>query len=259
MRILSSAMPEPVPGRLDDPAFLASMTRALSGLPGVRAVMLGGSRAYGQPDPDSDWDFSIYYRGHFDVGQVRALGWPGQVSAIGGWGGGVFNGGAWLTVEGRRVDIHYRDLEDVERRIGEAERGEFAVEPLLNYLAGLPTYVVVAELALGRVLGGDLPRPDYPEALRRSAARIWRERAAMTLAYARKAYAGRGQLAMTLGAAARALLEAGHGRLAAGGIWITNEKTLLARAGWERADALFAAAGTGPGAFFDRIEEWIFQ
>lgn len=108
---------------MDDPSFLSFMTQSLSGLQGVHAVMLGGSRASGRNRPDSDWDFSIYYRNHFDVGLIRALGWPGQVFGIGGWGGGIFNGGAWLTIAGRRVDIHYRDLEDVERRIREAERG----------------------------------------------------------------------------------------------------------------------------------------
>jgi hypothetical protein len=252
--------PPPNPAHMDDLSFLSFMTQSLSGLPGAHAVMLGGSRASGRHHPDSDWDFSIYYRNHFDVGLIRALGWPGQVFEIGGWGGGVFNGGAWLTVEGRRVDIHYRDLEDVERRIREAERGEFAIETLLNYLAGIPTYVVVAELALGRVLSGDAPCPDYPEALKGSAARIWRDRASMTLGYARKAYAERGQATMTFGAAAKALLEAGHARLARDGLWITNEKTLLAQAGWEGADALFAAAGSGKGdlaGFLDRVEDLI--
>ena len=245
---------------MDDSSFLSFMTVTLTGLPGVQAVMLGGSRASDRIHPDSDWDFSVYYRNHFDVGRISALGWPGEVSGIGGWGGGIFNGGAWLTVEGRRVDVHYRDLEDVERRIREAGRGEFAIESLLNYLAGIPTYVVVAELASGRILSGDLPRPEYPAALKDSAARIWQSRASMTLAYARKAYAGRGQAAMTFGAAARALLEAGHARLARDGIWITNEKTLLARVGWEGADALFAGAGSGPGdpaGLLDRVEDLI--
>lgn len=247
---------------MDDSSFRSHLTQSLSGLQGVHAVMLGGSRASGRNRLDSDWDFSIYYREHFDVGLIRALGWPGQVFETGGWGGGVFNGGAWLTVAGRRVDVHYRDLEDVERRIREAERGEFAIEPLLNYLAGIPTYVVVAELALGRVLSGNVPHPEFPEALKSSAARIWQDRASMTLAYARKAYAERGQAAMTLGAAARAMLEAGHARLAGKGIWITNEKSLLAQAGWERADALFAAVGAGKDdlvSLLDRVGELIYN
>src|SRR5262245_13966055 len=58
------------------------------------------------------------------------------------------NGSAWLTVTGRRVDLHYRDLDDVERHLAEAEQGRFTVERLPFYLAGIPTYVVAGELAV---------------------------------------------------------------------------------------------------------------
>jgi hypothetical protein len=136
----------------------------------------------------------------------------------------VFNGGAWLTVEGRRVDVHYRDLNDVQRRVCEAERGDFEIEHLAFYLAGIPTYFVVAELALGRILSGELPRPAYPEALKGSASARWQERAEMTLHYATRAYAERGDVIGSVGSATRALLEAAHARLAAGGIWITKRE-----------------------------------
>jgi hypothetical protein len=59
------------------------------------STALGGSRAEGTSRPDSDWDFSLYYRGQFEPQALRDVGWPGAVSEIGGWGGGVFNGGAW--------------------------------------------------------------------------------------------------------------------------------------------------------------------
>src|ERR1700722_8688101 len=88
-----------------------------------RADSLGGSRASGTSEPDSDWDFAVYYRGRFDPSDLGELGWPGEVSAIGGWGGGVFNGGAWLRGDNRQVDVHYRDLDDVEHRIAEARDG----------------------------------------------------------------------------------------------------------------------------------------
>jgi predicted nucleotidyltransferase len=87
----------------DDGAFGECVAGQLAGLPGVRAVTLGGSRAAGTSRPDSDWDFAVYYRGAFSPDNLRALGWPGTVSEIGGWGG-VFNGGAWLQVDGRKVD-----------------------------------------------------------------------------------------------------------------------------------------------------------
>jgi predicted nucleotidyltransferase len=92
--------------------FLARVADALATLPGVQAVTLGGSRAQGTHRPDSDWDLAIYYRGNFDPQQLRDLGWPGEVSELGGWGGGVFNGGAWLSIDGQPVDVHYRDLVD---------------------------------------------------------------------------------------------------------------------------------------------------
>jgi hypothetical protein len=50
---------------------------------------------------------SVYYRARFDPQTLRDVGWPGEVTEIGGWGG-VFNGGAWLDIDGRRTDVHYR-------------------------------------------------------------------------------------------------------------------------------------------------------
>lgn len=156
---------------LSDADFLDTTTDRLAALPAVRSVALGGSRAQGTARPDSDWDLAVYYRGAFDPADLRALGWEGEVSEIGGWGGGVFNGGAWLTIDGRRVDVHYRDLDVVEHELAEAEEGRFRVEPLLFHLAGIPTYLIVAELAINQVLRGDLPRPSaYPPKLRASAA-----------------------------------------------------------------------------------------
>ena len=51
---------------MEDGAFLAHVAARLGDLPTVRAVTLGGSRAEGTNRPDSDWDFSLYYRGRFD-------------------------------------------------------------------------------------------------------------------------------------------------------------------------------------------------
>src|SRR5580658_2196218 len=154
----------PILPPVDDEEFADYIASALASLPGVLAVSLGGSRATGTNRPDSDWDFSLYYRAHFDPDDLRALGWPGEIFPVGGWGGGVFNGGAWLTAGQRKVDVHYRDLADVEYRLAEAEAGRFGIERLLFHLAGIPTYVVLAELAINQVLCGDLPRPAYPAA-----------------------------------------------------------------------------------------------
>lgn len=217
--------------------FAEAVADRLAALPGVTAVALGGSRANGTERPDSDWDFAIYYRGRFDPADLRAVGWPGEVSEIGGWGGGVMNGGGWLETGGERVDVIYRDLDDVEHHLAEARAGRFRVENLLGYLAGVPTYLVVAELAGHRVLRGDLPRPEYPPALRESASAQWFGRAAFSLDYGRRAYAVTGKTLAATGAAARAAAETAHGILARRGEWVVNEKRMLDRAGLAGLDA----------------------
>jgi predicted nucleotidyltransferase len=130
---------------VDDDAFPAHVAGRLGGLPGVAAVTLGGSRAEGTYRPDSDWDFSIYYRGHFDPQALRDIGWPGEVFEVGGWSKGVFNGGAWLEIDGRRTDVHYRDLDVIDREIAASREGRFSIEPLMFHLAGIPSYLVLAE------------------------------------------------------------------------------------------------------------------
>ncbi|MCQ4042586.1 nucleotidyltransferase domain-containing protein [Streptantibioticus rubrisoli] len=239
----------------NDQDFIAHVTSRLAALPCVRAVALGGSRATGTHGPDSDWDFAVYYHGGFSPESLRALGWPGEISDIGGWGGGVFNGGAWLSVDDRHIDVHYRDLDDVEHQLAEAREGRFGVERLLFHLAGIPTYIVVAELAVNQVLHGDLPRPEYPEALRRAAPQRWWGDARHTLAYARAAHAARGHLADCAGAIATAACQAAHAVLAARGQWVTNEKTLLDRAGIRDIDGLLSGLAPRPEALTAAIDE----
>ncbi|WP_454050267.1 nucleotidyltransferase domain-containing protein [Cellulomonas sp. Marseille-Q8402] len=238
----------------DDDAFLARLADTLAALPAVEAVSLGGSRAQGTARPDSDWDLAVYYRGSFDPQHLRDVGWDGHVFEVGGWGGGVFNGGAWLTVEGRRVDVHYRDLAVVEREVGRAERGEFDIEPLLFHLAGFPTYVVVAELAGHRVLRGSLPRPGFPAALRRAAPEVWDARADWTLDAAEQ-HARAGRVAQCAGQIAVAVTQRAHAVLAARGEWVTNEKRLLDRAALRGVDDVVLGLGAEPDALLAAVGE----
>ena len=231
---------------MDDDAFLCHVADRLGDLPGVQAVTLGGSRAEGTYRPDSDWDFSIYYRGRFDPQTLRDIGWPGEVSEIGGWSQGVFNGGAWLEIDGRRSDVHYRDLDIVDQEIAESRAGRFRIEPLMFHLAGIPSYLVLAELAVKRVLRGELPTPAYPSALRERAPRVWWGRAELTFGYARVNHAPYGRLAQCAGLVAQAASQAAHAVLAGRGQWITNEKTLLTRAGLRQVDEFIAAARPDP-------------
>ena len=239
---------------MDDDAFVRHVGDRLAELPGVEAVTLGGSRAEGTNRPDSDWDFSVYYRGRFEPQSLRDIGWPGEVSEIGGWGGGVFNGGAWLEIDGRRSDVHYRDLDVVDREIAAAREGRFTIQPLRFHLAGLPSYLVLAELAVKRVLVGDLPYVPYPAALRERAPGVWRGQAEAEFGYARDYYAAAGRLTQCAGLLARAASCSAHAVLAARGQWVTNEKTLFTRAGLREIDEIVAAARPDPVVLRDVVD-----
>jgi len=230
-----------------DDAFVEHVADALHRLPGVDGVALGGSRAQGAHRPDSDWDIAVYYRRGFDPASIRRLGWPGEITDLGGWGP-MFNGGGKLAVDGRLIDIHYRDLRLIERIHDDASRGEFTIEPLLFHQAGLPSYLLLAELGVNRRLRGQMPRWDYPDALRVTAPRIWWQRAELTLLYAEEGHARRGRVAQCAGLLSEAACDAAHAILAHRGEWVTNEKRLLDKAGLRGMDDIVARLEATPEA-----------
>ena len=201
----------------------------LAAIPGVVAVTLGGSRATNTAAEGSDWDFGLYYRGRLEPAEIVALGWPGRVFAPGEWGR-IMNGGAWLTVDGTRVDLIYRDLDEALRWTEAAGKGQFEIQREVGYVAGIATYVLPGELACGRVLAGDLPRPGFSPKLREAASAAWSRLAAGALHFA-DVHAGRRDRVACLANLCQAVLAAGQGRLAAAGEWVLNEKRLAERAG----------------------------
>lgn len=215
--------------RLRNTRAVEHLAMQLAAIPGVVAVTLGGSRAANTAVEGSDWDFGIYYRDKLDPADVVALGWPGRVFAPGEWGR-IVNGGAWLTIDGTKVDLIYRDLDEVLRWTVAAEDGRFEIQREVGYVAGIATYVLAGELALGRVLAGDLPRPKFPQKLRETAPAAWFRLAAGALQFA-DVYAGRQDRVACLANLCQAVLAAAQGRLAAAGEWVLNEKRLVERAG----------------------------
>lgn len=230
---------------------VSSIVEQLARLPGVKAIALGGSRARGMARADSDWDFGVYYRGEIDVEAIRALGYAGHVAEPGDWGR-IVNGGAWLEVERERVDLLYRDLDVVEEWLAASETGRFEIDRVGGHVAGLPTYTLVGELALGTVLRGALPHPSFPLPLRRSAPPVWEGDAAFALLVAEQ-HAARGDAAVCAGLLARAVLAMAHARLAARGAWALNEKGLIAQAGLEEAAEILTAVGWTPPRLEDSI------
>jgi predicted nucleotidyltransferase len=224
---------------------IGPLVQTVAQISGVEAIALGGSRASGVVTEQSDWDFCVYYRGRFETDAIRALAVPGDVFEPGAWGR-LLNGGAWLEVNGASVDLLYRDLALVERELKEAEVGRFVVEEAQGYVAGLPSYFLVGEVALARVLHGELPAAQFSPTLRVAASRRWRSNAAFCLWEAAFS-ARRGDPLVCCGLLAKAALAEAHARLSEAGEWVFNEKRLLERAGLADSEAIVArGVGVSP-------------
>src|SRR5205085_11082612 len=111
------------------------------------------------------------------------------------------------------------------------EQGSFEIDHLLGYIAGAPTYQVIAECAGCVPLRGSAPpRRDYPRKLAELAPVRWRFCARFSLDYALQ-HAQRGDRAGTAGQAAEAVLDEAHARMCEHQQWVVNEKGLIERAG----------------------------
>lgn len=233
------------------PTAVADVVDMLGAMPGVVAVVLGGSRAQGTHDTGADWDLGLYYRSTIDLTALSAI---GTVHPPGSWGR-IMNGGAWLTCGSERVDVLLRDLDTVDHWTRLANEGQFERDALLGYLAGIPTYVLCAELASCTTLVGELAiAPAFPARLAESAPHVWRFCRSFSLEYAR-AQARRGNVAGAVGQTATAAMEEGHAILCERGAWICNEKRLLSAAGLDAVHELFSRAPSEREALVAWVDE----
>jgi hypothetical protein len=110
--------------------MLDAITTALKGVPGVAAIVLGGSHAAGYAHKESDMDIGLYYfeNSPFDIESIRHI--ANCFSIQGGalvtgfyeWGPWV-NGGAWITTAAGKVDLIYRNIDQVQQTITDAVNG----------------------------------------------------------------------------------------------------------------------------------------
>jgi len=123
------------------------MAFQLSEIPGIVAVVLGGSYARGSARPDSDLDVGLYYseESRPDVEAIRALverlSIPDCSPIVTGfyeWGPWV-NGGAWIQTAAGKVDLLYRNIEQVRRAIDECQAGiyhhHFYQQPTFGFVS----------------------------------------------------------------------------------------------------------------------------
>jgi hypothetical protein len=231
------------------PGPIEVLVDALATMPGVVAVVLGGSRAEGAADAASDWDLGVYYRGALDT---TALAERGTVHPPGSWGR-IMNGGAWLTVGGAKVDVLLRDLDVAEYWAARAVEGVFEVDCLLAYVAGIPTYSLMAERAVARLLRGSLPAVGaFPDRLAATAPVRWHYSSRFSLEQARMR-AARGDRVGTMGQAAKAVIEHAHAVLCERRVWVLNEKRIVETAGLHETQALFGTAPTDLMSWVDTV------
>lgn len=141
-------------------ALASGIAGRLASVEGVVAVVLGGSSARGSADELSDIDLGLYYRRDRppDLGAlatvVRDLDdrhEDGLVTALGKWGPWV-NGGGWLQVGGRRVDVLYREVERVTEVIEDCRSGRITCDYYLGHPHGFHNYIYLGEIAVCRPL-----------------------------------------------------------------------------------------------------------
>jgi hypothetical protein len=238
---------------IDDDPLLQAITPVLAGVPGVTAVVLGGSRARGVANATSDYDLGLYFRhdAPLDVGALaRALtplvdDPPGAaVTPIGEWGPWIV-GGAWLKVGGRKVDLLYREIEAVEAVIADARAGRIAMHYQPGHPHGFCSAHWMGEAALCRPLSDPAgaiaalkaQSAPYPQPLREALLRRFQWEVGFAIENAGLA-AARGEQTHVAGCAYRALACLGQVLFALNGRYLINEKGALAEAaGFPRAPA----------------------
>ena len=184
------------------PNSLLPLIEDLKTVPGIRAIVLGGSRARGSGDASSDTDLGIYYDPESPL-EVAALNQvaarhddrkeSGLVTSIGGWGPWI-NGGGWLRIDGSAVDLLYRDTSRVGSVIDNCIAGNIEVAYQPGHPLGFLSSIYTAEVAVcqtlwdptGWVASSKNPLIDYPEALRRELVRRFGFEAGFCLLIAEK-------------------------------------------------------------------------
>lgn len=142
---------------MPDP-LLDRLAPLLADVPGVEAIVLGGSRARGVATAASDYDLGLYFGAAIPLDTDRLLQVARSVvddpetagvTPVGGWGPRIVGGG-WLSVGGRKVDLVYRSAEAVAATIGECKAGRIA----MDYQPGHPHWFCSA-IWMGEVRSAD--------------------------------------------------------------------------------------------------------
>lgn len=249
----SRQMPD-LPDSLSEPqrALLADIVDALSAVPGVLAVALGGSHVRGFATPESDVDLGIYYRRQqpFDISALRgaastlARGQGSALTPLWEWGPWV-NGGGWLRIAEQSVDWIYREFEQLEEVLVDAMAGDFSLHYGQQPPAGFHSYTLLGELGVclplwdpeGRLAALTEQVRSYPAALADQVIASGLRQVDFALMFAR-AGAERADVPYTVRCLSRIVTYLDQVVFALNRAWFINDKTVSREiAGFERVPA----------------------
>lgn len=137
--------------------LLRRLVDQLAQVPGVAAIVLGGSYAAGTHHAASDLDIGLYYleSSPFSIDAIRQIAdsvstrGPATVTGFYEWGPWV-NGGAWIHTQQGKVDFLYRNLDQVRRTIAEAHQGishhDYDQQPTFGFYS--VTYLAETQICL---------------------------------------------------------------------------------------------------------------
>ncbi|SCG59191.1 nucleotidyltransferase domain-containing protein [Micromonospora halophytica] len=247
-------------GDAEQDAILDKIRDALSRVPGVAGLALGGSRARGTADRTSDVDVGVYYhrRDRPDISELGAAfariddgGGGARCTDYGEWGPWI-NGGGWLVVDGVKTDVLLREVDRVRTVVEACVAGRPEIHYQVGHPHGFCTVIYAGELhhnvpfhdpqgVLAELRSLTDP---YPEPLAKALIGQfgWESQFALDTAVTA---AGRGDVAYVAGCAYRAVACLSQVLFAAAGRYLLNEKGAVAEA---------ASFPSTPAGFRDGVE-----
>ena len=218
------------------------VAKALIEVPGVVALVLGGSYCTGTATEFSDLDIGAYYGEGLDIKRLsdtltslddahreNLLNKPGE------WGKWI-NGGAWLTVEGRKVDILLRDITRVASVIDDCQQGRVTVDFMAGHPFGFVNAIYMGEVKYclpledpQHVMDGLKRRADPVSKAYRDAASGWFLWEAEFSAMTGRSSIAKQDIVYASGALFKGILCLAQALFAANGEILLNEKGALRR------------------------------
>lgn len=249
--------------------LLTRLTSAFAGVPGVETVVLGGSRARGSEHAASDYDIGLYFKTAIPLDTERLLAAAKgiaddpaatAVTPVGEWGPWIV-GGAWLSVEGRKVDLLYRNADAVEAVMQACRAGVVLMDYQPGHPHGFCSASWMGEIAYCRQLHdpeGLIARLKtialpYPQALRRALIRRFQWEVLFGIENAELA-AARNERSYIAGCLYRSLACVAQVLFALNERYLVNEKGALQEAAGlplaipqlvERSDQIWQLVGDG--------------